>query len=109
MNRTQRRALAKSKDPQGLVQIADLDMRCSRLDTAEENNRLAIALDPDCYVAHNNLGNILRHTGRIAESVRHFSLAFRREVHEYAREAAVPASSWHCASRTDGFERYSRS
>jgi predicted TPR repeat methyltransferase len=77
MNRNQRRALAKSKDPQGLVQIADLDMRCGRLDKAEENNRLAIALDPNCYVAHNNLGNILRHTGRIAESIRHFSLAFQ--------------------------------
>ena len=77
MNRNQRRALAKSKDPQSLVQIADLHMRCGRLDKAEENNRQAISLDPNCYVAHNNLGNILRHTGRIAEAVRHFSLAFQ--------------------------------
>src|SRR5262249_12298138 len=46
-------------------------------DQAEAKNREAIALDPSFYVAHNNLGNILRHTGRLPEAIRHFSFAFQ--------------------------------
>ena len=77
MNGDQHCALATRQDVERLVQIADLDMRSGRLDKAEENNRRAISLDPNHYVAQNNLGNILRHTGRIAEAVRHFALAFQ--------------------------------
>lgn len=77
MNRNERRALAKRKDPLSLVFVADTHMRAGRLKRAEEMIREAVALDPLCYEAHNNLGNILRHTGRTSEAVEHFSLAFR--------------------------------
>jgi predicted TPR repeat methyltransferase len=77
MNGDQRSALAKREDLESLVQVADLHMRSGRLDKAEENNRQAISLDPNYYVAQNNLGNILRHTGRLAEAVRHFAVAFQ--------------------------------
>jgi predicted TPR repeat methyltransferase len=77
MNRNDRRALAKRKDPLSLLCVADAHMRAGRLKRAEELNREAIALDPQCYEAHNNLGNILRHTGRTTEALGHFSLAFR--------------------------------
>src|SRR3569833_744828 len=77
MNRNERRALARRKDPLSLVCIADVHMRAGRLKRAEEMNRAAIALDPECSEAHNYLGNILRHTGRTTEAVGHFSFAFR--------------------------------
>ncbi|MGJ4941233.1 methyltransferase domain-containing protein [Bradyrhizobium sp. HKCCYLS1011] len=77
MNRNHRRALAKRKDPLSLVCVADAHMRAGRMKRAEEMNREAIALDPQCYEAHNNLGHVLRHTGRTAEAVGHFSLAFQ--------------------------------
>jgi predicted TPR repeat methyltransferase len=77
MNADGHSALAAREDVASLVQIADHHMRSGRLDKAEESNREAISLDPTCYVAQNNLGNILRHTGRVAEAVRHFALAFQ--------------------------------
>lgn len=77
MNRNQRRALAKSRDPQNLAQIAELHKRGGRVGKAEETYRAAIALDSRCYEAHNNLGNILQQTGRTAEATRHFALAFQ--------------------------------
>jgi predicted TPR repeat methyltransferase len=70
-------ALAIREDLERLVRAADLDMRSGRLDKAEEYNRQAIALDPNYYVAQNNLGHILRHTGRVSEAVGHFALAFQ--------------------------------
>jgi predicted TPR repeat methyltransferase len=59
-----------------------MHVNCGRLDQAEGYIREAIALDPHCYVAHNNLGNILRHTARLAEAVRHFALAFQINPNE---------------------------
>lgn len=75
MNRNQRRALAKSRDPRNLVQIADLHDKAGRFAKAEETYRQAIAMDPRCYEAHNNLGILLRAAGRVAEAIRHFVLA----------------------------------
>ena len=77
MNRSQRRVLAKSRDPQNLGQIAELHKKGGRIDKAEQTYREAIALDPRCYEAHNNLGNILKDTGRLPEAMRHFVLAFQ--------------------------------
>jgi predicted TPR repeat methyltransferase/Flp pilus assembly protein TadD len=70
-------ALATRDDLERLVQTAELEMQSGRLDQAEEHNRRAIALDPNYYVAQNNLGNVLRHKGRIAEATGHFALAFQ--------------------------------
>ena len=75
MNRSQRRALAKSKDPQNLAQIAALHKSSGRIDKAEDAYRRAIARDPGCWEAHNNLGNLLLTAGRISEAGRHFALA----------------------------------
>ena len=77
MNRNQRRAMAKSKDPQNLARVARLHKQGGRLDKAEQTYREAIALDPRCYEAHNNLGNLLQEAGRIPEATRHFALAFQ--------------------------------
>src|ERR1700760_2040508 len=77
MNRNQRRAMAKSKDPQSLAQVAQLQMQNGRPDKAEQKYREAIARDPGCYEAHNNLGNLLHKRGRVAEATRHFALAFQ--------------------------------
>ena len=77
MNRSQRRVLAKSRDPQNLGQVAELHKKAGRLDKAEAMYREAIALDPRCYEAHNNLGTILKDTGRLPEAMRHFVLAFQ--------------------------------
>jgi predicted TPR repeat methyltransferase len=77
MSLNQLSALATRDDVLGLVQLADLHMRSASLDKAEQYNRQALSLDPNCYVAQNNLGNILRHTGRVAEAVGHFALAFQ--------------------------------
>src|SRR5258707_14022664 len=68
--------LDERSDPQALVQAAELHLREGRVDAAEAGNREAIALDPRHYVAHNNLGNILRHTGRRPEALTHFARAF---------------------------------
>jgi predicted TPR repeat methyltransferase len=72
-----RSALAEGRDARRLAEIAEDHLRCGRLDQAEARNREAIALDPGHYVAHNNLGNILRHSGRRSEALKHFSLAFQ--------------------------------
>src|SRR5262245_5070122 len=77
MNRNQRRAMAKSKDPQSLTRVAQLQMESGRPDKAEQKYREVIARDPDCYEAHNNLGNLLHKTGRVVEGTRHFALAFQ--------------------------------
>lgn len=77
MNRNQRRAMAKSKDPQHLAQVAQLQMQSGRPDKAERKYREAIARDPGCYEAHNNLGNLLHKSGRVVEATRHFALAFQ--------------------------------
>jgi predicted TPR repeat methyltransferase/cytochrome c-type biogenesis protein CcmH/NrfG len=69
--------LATREDLEGLLQLADLHMRSGDLDKAERYNRRAILVDPNSYVAQNNLGNILRHTGRVAEATGHFALAFQ--------------------------------
>ena len=76
MNRKQRRALATSKNPQDLSQIADLHKKQGQLGKAEQCYREALALDPRCYEAHNNLASILRDTGRLSEAKKHFSAAF---------------------------------
>jgi len=77
MNRNQRRAMARSKDPQSLARVAQLHRQDGRLDKAEQKYREAIARDPGCYEAHNNLGNLLHENGRIVEATRHFALAFQ--------------------------------
>jgi predicted TPR repeat methyltransferase len=77
MNRNQRRAMAKSKDPQSLARVAQLQMENGRSDKAEQKYREAIARDSGCYEAHNNLGNLLHKSGRVAEATRHFALAFQ--------------------------------
>ncbi|HLZ04612.1 MAG TPA: tetratricopeptide repeat protein [Bradyrhizobium sp.] len=76
MNQQSGHARADGNDPQSLAQIAERHVRNGRLDLAEVKNREAIALDPQHYAAHNNLGNILRHTGRLSEALRHFARAF---------------------------------
>jgi len=107
MNRNERRALARRKDPLSLVCIADVHMRAGRLKRAEEMNRAAIALDPECSEAHNNLGNILRHTGRTTEAVGHFSLAFRinPNVALVAYNLAMALSELHRFSEALPFHR----
>ena len=69
MNWNQAGAVATHGDRESLVQIADIHMRSGRLEEAEHYNRQAVSLDPNYFIAQNNLGNILRHTGRVAEAV----------------------------------------
>lgn len=77
MNRNQRRAMAKSKNPHSVAQAAASHKQGGRPDKAEQIYRKAIARDPTCYEAHNNLGNLLHETGRIVEATRHFALAYQ--------------------------------
>lgn len=77
MNRNQRRAMAKSKDPQNMARAALLHKQGGQLNKAEQKYREAIVRDPGCYEAHNNLGNLLHESGRIVEATRHFALAFQ--------------------------------
>jgi predicted TPR repeat methyltransferase len=77
MNRSQRRFLSKSKNPTDLAELAARHRMDGRLDQAEQTYREAIALNPDYYEAHNNLGSILQATGRLAEAMLHYVHAFR--------------------------------
>ena len=63
MNRSQRRVLAMSKDPQNLGHVAQLYKKAGRIEKAEEMYREAIALDPRCYEAHNKSARSLRISG----------------------------------------------
>lgn len=77
MNRHQRRALASSKDPQNLARVAAHHKRSGRIDQAEAAYREAIARDPRCYEAHNNLGSLLVRAGRYSEATVHFAHAWK--------------------------------
>ena len=76
MNRSQRRALSKSKNPTDLANLAERHRAGGRLGEAERKYREAIALDPGYVEAHNNLGSLLQATGRVAEATAHFVQAF---------------------------------
>jgi len=77
MNRSQRRALSKSKDPSNLAELAASHRKGGRLGQAEQTLREAIALDPGHFGARNNLGSLLHESGRIAEATEQFVQAFR--------------------------------
>lgn len=77
MNRSQRRALSKSKNPTDLASLAERHQAGGRLVDAEQKYREAIALNPDYFEAHNNLGSLLQASGRVAEATAHFVQAFR--------------------------------
>ncbi|MBR1124949.1 tetratricopeptide repeat protein [Bradyrhizobium lablabi] len=77
MNRHQRRALTRSKDPQDLARIAAHHKNGGRIDKAEAAYREAIARDPHRCEAHNDLGGLLVRAGRFSEATTHFAHAFR--------------------------------
>jgi len=77
MNRSQRRALSKSKNPSDLAQLAASHRLGGRLDQAEQLYREAIARDPGHSGARNNLGNLLHESGRLVEATEQFIQAFR--------------------------------
>jgi predicted TPR repeat methyltransferase len=77
VNRAQRRTIAKSKDSKDLLRLAGFYHSNGQHDLAEQKYRQAINLDPGCAEAHNNLGVILKESGRIAEATAHFNQAFK--------------------------------
>ena len=77
MNRSQRRALSKSKNPSDLAELAARHRIGGRLDQAEQIYREALALDPGHFGARNNLGSLLHESGRVVEATEQFVQAFR--------------------------------
>jgi predicted TPR repeat methyltransferase len=77
MNRNQRRALSKSKNPTDLASLAERHQMAGRLGEAEQKYREAISLNPSFFEAHNNLGNLLQATGRVVEATAHLVQAFK--------------------------------
>jgi len=72
MNRAQRRNIAKSRNPRDIAALGEHYQRSGQARKAEEAYRDAIARDPQCFEAINNLGQILQERGRIAEATEHF-------------------------------------
>jgi len=72
MNRAQRRNVAKSQSPRDLAALAEHYQHNGQGKKAEEAYREAIARDPSCFEAVNNLGMILQERGRISEATAQF-------------------------------------
>ena len=100
MNRNQRRALSKGKNPGSLARLAELHQANGQLDKAERKYREAIARDPDNFEIHNDLGTVLKQSGRVAEATEHFVKAFRLSP----KNVAVVSNLAVCLSSTLQFK-----
>ncbi|MGE0287586.1 MAG: tetratricopeptide repeat protein [Bradyrhizobium sp.] len=72
MNRAQRRNVAKSRNPRDIAALGEHYQHNGQTRKAEEAYREAIARDPSCVEAVNNLGQILQERGRISEATAQF-------------------------------------
>ena len=77
MNRSQRRSLSKSKNRPTSQALPSVIKSVAGSSEAEQKYREAITLNPGFFEAHNNLGNILQATGRVAEATSHLVSAFK--------------------------------
>jgi len=68
------------------------------LDEALVAYERAVALDPDYWVAHQNLGALYKQTGRVGEAVEHFKKATRLSMRRPER-AGVSVRRAGCLTR----------
>jgi tetratricopeptide (TPR) repeat protein len=75
MNRSMRRAAAKSGDAGTICATAAVLATRGRATEAIAGYRLALALSPRLARAHINLANLLREQGRVEEAISHMKRA----------------------------------
>jgi predicted TPR repeat methyltransferase len=75
MNRKERRAAVKGKDPASLCALAVLLEKEGKFAEAAESYRRALDVDPSLYKMHNELARMLRQQGLLDEALVHFEHA----------------------------------
>src|SRR5262249_12445773 len=82
MNRKQRRAAAKGRDPRSLCALAELLEKDGKIAEAAERYRQALAVDPSLYKVHNELARLLRQQGLLEQAFTHYERALALAPHE---------------------------
>jgi predicted TPR repeat methyltransferase len=82
MNRKQRHAAAKSRDPEALVALAHSLATEGKTEESVRRYRQALAIKPSLANAHNDLANLLQAQGRFDEAVAHYQKAIELKPEE---------------------------